>query len=189
MHMIGSIRGEITQKMDKYMIVETGGVGYKVNISPEGMQRAGGVGEETQLVIYTHIREDALELYGFLERTELELFEMLISIPGIGPRSALSILGIAPPEVLRRAVGSGDSTYLTKISGIGKKTAEKIMLELKDKMTQEIDEESMREEMDAIEALQALGYKQAEIRRALKEIPSGTDQSTKIKEALKFLSK
>ena len=125
--MIGSIRGKITLKTEKFLIVEANGVGYKINVSPDTLSKSKKATEEISLWIHTHVREDAFDLYGFLYREELEFFEMLINVSGIGPKGALSILGIASIETLRKAISTGDTAYLTKISGIGRKTAEKIV--------------------------------------------------------------
>lgn len=191
--MIGSIKGKIVLKTDKFLIAETSGVGYKINVSPDTLSRTKGSGEEIFLFIHTHVREDVLDLYGFLDYKELEFFEMLISISGIGPKGALTILGIASLETLHKAIGTGDISYLTKISGIGKKTAEKIILELRDKITNKIGDKegvSLREELDALEALKSLGYSQNEAREALKKVVEKTsdiDINSKIREALKIL--
>lgn len=189
--MIGSIRGKIILKTEKFLLVETAGVGYKVNVSPDTLSKTPKLGEEIYLWIHTHVREDALDLYGFRDREELEFFEMLINISGIGPKGALAILGITSIETLRKAIGTGDTSYLTKISGIGRKTAEKIVIELRDKMAQGPEdgksEGSLQGELDALEALKSLGYSQNEAREALKKTPSGANLNTKIKEALKIL--
>jgi Holliday junction DNA helicase RuvA len=188
--MIGSIKGKIILKRDKWLIVETGGVGYKISVSPDTLSRAKKIGEEMSLWIHTHVREDALDLYGFLGHEELEFFEMLINVSGIGPKGALAILGITSIETLRKAIGTGDTSYLTKISGIGRKTAEKIVIELRDKMESEMKsggERNLQGELDTLEALKSLGYSQNEAREALKKIPSDTNINTKIKEALKIL--
>lgn len=191
--MIGSIRGKIGLKTDKFIIVETGGVGYKISVSPDLLSKSQKIGEEVFLFIHTHVREDAIDLYGFSGREELEFFEMLLSVSGIGPRSALAILSIASIETLRQAIGTGDTSYLTKISGIGRKTAEKIVIELRDKIaakdTSEKGGSSLRDELDALEALKALGYSQNEARDALKKVTPDTDTNTKIREALKILGK
>ena len=154
--MIGSIRGKITLKTDKFLIVETSGVGYKVSVSPDVLSKTKKAGEETVLWIHTHVREDAIDLYGFPERKELEFFEMLINVSGIGPKGALSILGVASMDTLEKAVQTGDIAYLTKISGIGKKTAEKIVIELRDKLGEKEGDGSLQGEMDALEALHSL---------------------------------
>jgi Holliday junction DNA helicase RuvA len=185
--MIGSIKGKITLKTDKFLIVETNGVGYKINASADALSKAKKTGEEIMLWTHTHVREDAFDLYGFLNREELEFFEMLLSVSGIGPRSALAILGIASIETLRKAISTDDISYLTKISGIGKKTAEKIVIELRDKMGKDLGGASLQGELDALEALKSLGYSQNEAREALKKVSPDTNTNTKIKEALKIL--
>ncbi len=186
--MIGSIKGIITLKTDKYIIVETGGVGYKISVSPDALTRASKSGNEISLWIHTHVREDSFDLYGFLDYAELEFFEMLINVSGIGPKGALTILGIASIETLKQAIGTGDTSYLTKISGIGKKTAAKIVLELKDKMGSMEGSPSLQGELDALEALKSLGYSQSEARDALKKVSADADINTKIREALKVLA-
>lgn len=189
--MIGSIKGKIVLKTDKFLIVETSGVGYKIAISPDTLSKTTKTSEEIFLFIHTHVREDSLDLYGFLDYEELEFFEMLLNVSGIGPRGALAILGITSIETLSKAIGTGDTSYLTKISGIGKKTAEKIVIELRDKMENkikgEMGENSLQGEMDALEALKSLGYSQNEAREALKKVSSDADINTKIREALKIL--
>lgn len=185
--MIGSIKGNIVLKTEKFVVVEASGVGYKVNISPDTLSRVKGTGEEAMFWIHTHVREDILDLYGFSDYSELEFFEMLINVSGIGPKGALSILSVASTETLKRAIGTGDISYLTKISGIGKKTAEKIVIELRDKLDKESEGGSLKEELDTLEALKSLGYSQGEARDALKQIDSNLPTNTKIREALKLL--
>jgi Holliday junction DNA helicase RuvA len=193
--MIGSIRGKIILKTEKFLIVETDGVGYKINVSPDTLSKtiapasvqSFGEAREIFLFIHTHVREDAFDLYGFLNYPELEFFEMLLSVSGIGPRSALAILGITSIETLRNAIGTGDTSYLTKISGIGRKTAEKIVIELRDKMGEIKEGSRLQGELDAMEALKSLGYSQNEAREALKKVSPEGNTNTKIKEALKIL--
>lgn len=188
--MIGHLKGTLIHKDSKFIIIDVSGVGYKINVSPEALSKAKKIGDEIMLWIHTHIREDMLDLYGFLERGELEFFEMLINVSGIGPKGALAILGIAPIETLRKAIGTGDTSYLTKISGIGKKTAERIVIELRDKVADKFDEKgegSLQNELDAMEALKSLGYSQSDARGALKKVSAETDINKKIREALKIL--
>lgn len=196
--MLGSIKGKIILKRDKWLVVETAGVGYKINVSPDTLSKIKtpnqsklGSGQEIRdeimFWIHTHVREDVLDLYGFLNLEELEFFEMLINVSGIGPKGALTILSIASIETLRKAIGTGDTAYLTKISGIGRKTAEKIVIELRDKIGEETKGGSMQEELDALEALKSLGYSQTEAREALKKVSPDTNTNTKIREALKIL--
>lgn len=191
--MIGSIRGKIILKRDKWLIVESAGVGYKVNVAPDVLLRTKIDNNDAFFFIHTHVREDALDLYGFSELSELEFFEMLISVSGIGPKGALGILGITTIETLRKAISTGDVSYLTKVSGIGKKTAEKIVIELRDKI-KDIDKDeknstSLQGELDALEALKSLGYSQSEARDAIKKAPADLSTSAKIREALKILGK
>ena len=197
--MIGSIKGKIILKAEKFLIVEVSGVGYKINVSPDTLSkidalrlRSGQNDVSVLFWVHTHVREDTLGLYGFLERPELEFFEMLIGVSGIGPKGALSILGITSIETLRKAIGTGDISYLTKISGIGKKTAEKIIIELRDKMGDKINEknesDSLQAELDVLEALKSLGYSQNQAREALKKASPESNTNTKIREALKILS-
>lgn len=167
--------------------METGGVGYKINVSPDVLSKTKKTDAELSLWTHLHVREDALDLYGFLNREELEFFEMLINVSGIGPRSALAILGIASIETLKKAIGTGDTSYLTKISGIGKKTAERIVMELRDKIGTGLSGTSLQVELDALEALKSLGYSQNEAREALKKVSPDANTNTKIREALKIL--
>jgi Holliday junction DNA helicase RuvA len=193
--MIGSIKGKLVLETNKFVIIDANGVGYKINVSSDTIFKISTHAKNKEannsifLWTHLHVREDAMDLYGFLDRKELEFFEMLISISGIGPRGALTILGVASIETLRKAISSSDTSYLTKISGIGRKTAEKIIIELRDKMGKENNDGSLQNEMDALEALKSLGYSQNEAREALKKISSETDVNTKIKMALKSLGK
>ena len=133
MHMIGYIEGEVIHKSDRSLILKTGGIGYTLSATPDLVAKL-ALGE--QAILWTHlaVKEDALDLYGFSSRDELGLFRLLIGISGIGPKSALGVLALADVKTLAHAIGSRDSGYLTKVSGIGKKLAEKIVLELKDKV-------------------------------------------------------
>ena len=187
--MIASIKGKITLKKDKFVVVEQGGIGYKIGISLDTRERINKINNEIFFWTHLHIKEDAQDLYGFLEYDELEFFELLISVSGIGPKGALTILGVAPIEILKKAIGTGDTSYLTKISGIGRKTAEKMVIELRDKVGKENEGGSMQQEIDIMEALKSLGYSQNEIRDALKKISGEMELNTKIKEALKILGK
>src|SRR3989338_2899548 len=108
--MIGSISGKIILKTEKFLIVEASGVGYKISVSSDTLSKAKRAGEETMLWTHTHVREDILDLYGFSEYAELEFFEMLISVSGIGPKGALAILGVTSLETLRKAIGTGDTS-------------------------------------------------------------------------------
>lgn len=188
--MIAQLTGSIVLSGDKYVILDVAGVGYKVAVSTDTARVVGKKSGEVTLLTHLAVRENALELYGFMRRSELELFEMLISISGIGPKSAIQIMGLAGVETLKKAISSEDVSYLTKVSGIGKKTAQKIVLELKDKLGagEAHHKGELREESDAVLALQSLGYSQGEAREALKEVGEKTKGAgARIKEALKIL--
>ncbi len=190
--MIAYIKGEIIHINEKFMIVNTGSVGYKVFVSPEIIQSF-KQGDPASLFTYTAVRENSLDLFGFRNIEELSFFELLLDVSGIGPRSALSIISLAPIETIKRAIATGDIGYLNKVSGIGKKTAEKIIIELRDKLKLYAEGEdtpgSLREEGDIIEALKSLGYSQNEARDTLKQVPSTIEgTNARIKEALRILS-
>lgn len=156
--MIGYIEGIVKYKDERTLIVSVSGVGYVLFCAPQALAR---IELEAQITLWTHlaVREDALDLYGFFERDELQFFRLLISISGIGPKSALNILALADITTLTHAITSGDAGYLTKVSGVGKKLAAKIVLELKDKIgTLNISTGVPHAETEAIEALEALGY-------------------------------
>lgn len=189
--MIGYIEGSVRLVTEKYVLVSCGGVGYKIFCTPEILAKLNG---QTDASLFTHlaVREDALDLFGFQTEAELSLFELLLTVSGIGPRGALNILSIANIETLEQAIATGDTGHLTKVSGIGRKTAEKIVLELRDKMRGRTNGENkmdLRGESDAILALQSLGYSQNEARDVLKQIDSSLPTNQKIKEALKMLGK
>src|SRR3989344_9682734 len=131
--MIAFIEGKIELRGEKFAIIAAGGVGYKIFAGVETLRKVPEKGQNVRLWTHQYVREDALELYGFLTFVELELFETLISISGIGPKSGLGIMAIAPVDTLKKAIASGDTSYLTKVSGIGRKTAEKVILELREK--------------------------------------------------------
>ncbi len=189
--MISHLRGTILEVTERYAVLEVGGMGYKVYCAVDTLAGL-RAGVEAALHTYLAVREDALDLYGFPTADEKNFFELLISVSGIGPRSALGILSVATTDTLKRAIGTGDTSYLTKVSGIGRKTAEKVVLELRDKMRAHVDMKetphALRAESDVVEALKALGYSQNEARDALKEV---TDEhvgtNARIREALKIL--
>ncbi|KKS96521.1 MAG: Holliday junction ATP-dependent DNA helicase RuvA [Candidatus Giovannonibacteria bacterium GW2011_GWA1_43_15] len=189
--MIGHLEGKVLFKGERYVVLDVGGVGYKIFVSASSKNLS--IGESAKLWTHLHVKEDALELYGFLHQAELEFFESLISISGIGPRSALGVLALAPVDSLKRAISSGDTSYLTKISGIGRKTAEKIVLELKDKMgfgKASFGGEEFKEDTDILDALIALDYSQREAREMLQKIPSNIrGREKRLKEALKMREK
>ncbi|HEY4505473.1 MAG TPA: Holliday junction branch migration protein RuvA [Candidatus Paceibacterota bacterium] len=189
--MIGYLKGTLIHQDHKSVILNVSGVGYKIYTNTgkvEGERLK--VKSEIELWTYLAVRENALDLYGFKTKEELSFFELLISVSGIGPKGAISILNVATLPNLRRAISTGDTSHLTKVSGIGKKNAEKIVIELKDKITGLVAEDggSMSGEVDALEALRALGFGEREAREALKKVADVSDTGEKVKKALKLLS-
>jgi Holliday junction DNA helicase RuvA len=168
---IASLRGTVVARRLDGVVLDVGGVGYLVQATQRALQKARS-GKEVALDTYLHVREDALQLYGFAEPAERELFELLLSVSGVGPKVALAILSNSTPGDLRRAIVLEDETRFVAIPGIGKKTAQRIVLELKEKLGPvEIVGEPPAEELVARDALVELGYSVPEAERAL----AGTD--------------
>jgi len=190
--MISQLTGKISFQDENFVILNVSGVGYKLFVSVETLESLKN--QKNEITFWTHlaVRETALDLYGFLEKSEMNFFALLITISGIGPKTALGILNVATVDTLISAISSEDTSYLTKVSGIGQKNAQKIILELKNKISK-IESgipNNLQEEMDAIDALQALGYSTKEATKALQQIDREiTDIGEKIKEAIKFLGK
>lgn len=191
--MIAFLRGTIKEVEISSLILEVGGVGYEVRcIERECLGFAGREGKELELYTYYHLRENAAELYGFLRKEERQMFVILIGISGIGPKGALNILNAAPLDVLQRAIAEGETSILTKVSGIGNRIAQKIILELKDKFSSDWAKlpGDIKKETDVLEALQSLGYARSDIQRALRDIPDGIERmEDKLREVLKILGK
>ncbi len=186
--MISCLTGTIARKTPRALIIDVGGVGFKVFAPSHTIEK---VAAEKTLSLHTHlaVRDDALDLYGFASADELEFFELLIGISGIGPKSALSILNVASPETIKKAVATRDTSYLTKVSGIGKKTADRIVRELEDKIGALEGGTTVAEEVDVVEALRAIGYSSAEAREALGKIDKKiTGTGERVKAALKLLN-
>lgn len=184
------IKGNIEFIGDKFLIVDVSGVGYKV-FAVNDLIINSKIDENIKLWTYTAVRENSIDLYGFKDSQGLDFFEMLLNVSGIGPKSALSILGITSIESLSIAIAKGDTSYLNKVSGIGKKTAEKIVIELRDKLKEwgNEDKDYLRDENDVIEALKSLGYSQNQARDSVKKIPAEiTGTNNRVKEALKILN-
>lgn len=208
--MLVAIEGTVELTGERFLIVNTGRVSYRVFASAETLRKIAGKGGKINpsvnsgpappvplgIKLWTHLhqREDTQELYGFLHYAELEFFETLIQISGIGPKGGLGIMSVAPLDTLKQAIASGDTSYLTKVSGIGRKTAEKIVLELRDKFAgrgvSALGAPELREESDAIDALVSLGYTQSEARSALAGVSKEfTKASDRVKEALRRLGR
>ncbi len=195
--MIAHLRGKLLAKYPNQAIVEAGGVGYDVNISVPTFSSLPDVGNEVALFIHMHVREDALALYGFLQTADKTLFEKLLSVSGIGPKLANTILsGMPETSQIVGAIRSGDLARLTRIPGVGKKTAERMVLELRDKFPMVGAEEKPRAAAtpvreDVTSALINLGYKPGEVEKALSAIASSKPESFDLlfREAMGLLSK
>ena len=192
--MIGKLLGKIDYIDDKSIILNVAGVGYRIFLTGTDLAELLNNERTSELSLWTHlsVKDDALDLYGFRDKKELDFFGLLIGISGIGPKKALAILSVAPVETLKKALRSRDTSYLTQVSGIGRKNAEKIVLELKDKFEALDGEDAtdLREETDAIQAIKSLGYSTAEAREAIQKVdPQITKLNDRIKEALKQLGR
>lgn len=192
--MISFLRGKVSLKTEKYAIIETGGIGFRVNLSEKTLSKIPQVGGSLKLFTYLSIKETGWDLFGFLTFEELELFELLISIPGIGPKTAMNILGVASVQDLEEAIVLGDETILGKVSGIGKKMAQKIVLELKTKVKKISKSKTgiskVAGDIEVIDALVSLGYKVYEARETLHQLPETVrGVENRIKECLKRLGK
>lgn len=196
-YMIGSLEGTIEFAAEKFVLLGVHGVGYKIFCGAGTLEKMPEKGAFVKLWTHFHVREDSQELYGFFHFAELDLFELLIGISGIGPKGALGVLNIAPVDTLKKAIAAGDTSYLTRVSGIGRKTAEKVVLELREKMAGrgvEVDAPELRDEADALDALVALGYSQREAREALTAADTGDRSAAdgveeRVKRALRSLGK
>lgn len=185
--MIGSLKGIVTHKDQKSILLDVNGVGYLIYLPTETLEKS-SLGEEKLYLTHLAVRENALDLYGFSTEEELEFFTLLLSISGIGPRSALAILSLAGPETLRKAVLSEDTGYLTKVGGIGRKSAEKIILELKGKLGAIEEKDNLGQDSEVLEALEAIGFSLRDSREVLKKIPPDIKNTNdRIKEAIKIL--
>ncbi|KKP95176.1 MAG: Holliday junction ATP-dependent DNA helicase RuvA [Candidatus Moranbacteria bacterium GW2011_GWD2_36_12] len=189
--MIAKLSGKVDFLRDSYAVIDVNGVGYKVFVTVHTFGSIAGR-QEVELYTHTYVREDTLSLYGFLDIAELEMFELLISISGIGPKAAMGILAIADPKTISMAVLNEDPSVLTRVSGVGKKIAQRVILELKNKIVDMPAHEKVQLESDsdAFEALVAMGYSVSESRESLKLVSSEIkDVGERVKMALKNLGK
>lgn len=195
--MIAFIKGKLADIQAGSVIIDVGGIGYKVQVPLSLQYRLPATGSELMLHTSLVVREDSFSLYGFQSENELAFFLKLLNVSGVGPRGALAILSIYTPAELGRAIAGEDIASLTRAPGIGKKTAARIVLELKDKVSDLFDASDPRNivigrEVDALEALEALGYSAVEARRAVKEAQAGLKNppvEELVKNALRLLVK
>lgn len=191
--MIYSLTGILKKKHDTWVVLEVGGVGYQVTLPLFVMASLPPLGEQTTLLTHHHIREDANDLYGFLSDEELSLFESLISVSGIGPKSAMGIMGVAPIGEIIAAINEGRVDLLSKASGVGKKTAERAILDLKGKLTFADTSGTIRKmegDSELEETLVGLGYSKAQAKTAIAKLdPTITDFHERLKAVLREYKK
>lgn len=199
--MFAYIKGSLEMKLNDSIIVEANGIGYKIYMAQNAIDKSGNIGDTVKIHTHYHVREDNISLYGFLTAEEVRLFELLISVSGIGAKSALTILANIEPHNFAIAVITNDELRLTKIPGLGKKTVARMIIELKDKMKkldlnefadEEVENKAILDEniSEAISALQVLGYNKKEIEKALeKEELTGVSVEDIIRKGLSILSR
>jgi holliday junction DNA helicase RuvA len=184
--MIARLRGRAAGRTPDGLVVEVGGIGYLVAATPSVLRRAQS-GAEVTVETYLHVREDALQLYGFADGAERELFTHLLSVNGIGPKVALAVVSGSPAPELRRAIALGDAARFQAIPGIGKKTAQRVVLELKEKLGAEgveVPVPAAKEEVLAREALLELGYSVSEAEKALSDTDPELPPEERVRQAL-----
>ena len=198
--MYAYIKGTLEEKTTDSIVVETAGIGYKIYVSEHTMQKLGEIGEKVKIYTHYHVREDNISLYGFLSNEELKMFELLLQVSGIGAKTAITMLSNITPSKFALAIISNDLKTLTKIPGIGNKSAQRMVLELKDKLktqtaieaTEETQEQPDNNESisEAGQALQILGYNKGEITKVFDKIDTHNLSTEElIKEALKRLAR
>ncbi len=200
--MISFVRGYLSEIYEDSIVVESQGIGYQIGVPSSVLSELSPVGSEVKIYTYLQIAENLMALYGFSSRDDLHIFKMLIGVSGIGPKGALAILSTIRPDDLRFAILSGDAKAIAKSPGIGLKTAQKVILELKDKLSLEEAVEMKREAVvagsaaplgsareDALEVLTALGYSSSEALKAVRQVEITEDMTTDavVKQALKFV--
>ncbi|MCI8265403.1 MAG: Holliday junction branch migration protein RuvA [Lachnospiraceae bacterium] len=201
--MYAYIKGEIIDISEDNLVLECNNIGYNIRIPLSVAQRLPGIGATVKIYTYTSVREDAFNLFGFLSKDDLEIYKKLIAVNGIGPKGALSILSAMSADDLRFAILSGDAAAIAKAQGVGKKSAERIILELRDKvqfmgsaatdlevLTSSDTTAETNAKNEAIEALTSLGYSPSDALRAVRqvELTEDMDAGTILKQALKLIS-
>jgi holliday junction DNA helicase RuvA len=202
--MIGSLRGTYADRLGADALIEVNGVGYRVTLGASTVARLGPLGGEVMVHVHTHVREDALVLFGFVTREERRTFEILLSAHGVGPSLALAILSSLGPDALRVAVTAGDVDALTMVPGVGKKTAARLLIELKSKLSTDdaeygaaiaaLDDSPgaagapIDARADVRAALAELGYSADEIKSVVRRLPAEGDASALLKQALALLA-
>lgn len=188
------IKGTVVLKGTNFLVIDNNGVGYRIFTSDSVLQRS-QIDQNEKIYTHLHIREDLMELYGFLSQEELSTFELLISVSGVGPKVGLSLLSVIPPSEFALAVVTGNVKTITRAPGVGPKVAQRIILELKDKLkTDQLIQQAALydepvEEDEAVGALMVLGYSQTEAKRAVQAAGGGSNTEETVRNALKQLMK
>lgn len=188
--MISLIKGKIISKsLSEVVILTSGGVGYKINISPASFEKY-EIGQEAEILTHLIVREDKQDLYGFNNEEERSLFILALSVSGIGPKSALHLLSLGSVLEIKNAIVHEDSAYLSKINGVGKKTAERLVLELKNKIgiidfSASKDNKNYNSLKEVVDALTTMGYKEIQAREAIKNLDATKSSEELLREALK----
>lgn len=205
--MYAYIKGILEEITEDAVVVEAGGIGYNIKVSASTADLLPGIGSEVKVYTYTLVREDAFSLYGFLTRDDLDIFKKLITVSGIGPKGGLAILSVMSADALRFAVMAGDAKAIAKAPGVGAKTAERVILDLRDKISMEDTLRGMGGDLgsgqaadasgtadnlmkrEAIEALVALGYSASDAMAAVKKVEAGAEATSEtiLKQALKYM--
>lgn len=191
--MIATLRGMVTEKLTSTVVLETGGVGYGLLVTTEDYGSL-QLQQTAKVYIYEHIREAAHDLFAFLKLDTKNLFELLLSVNGVGPKMALSILSVGNSAAVRSAIASGDTKYISQASGVGKRVAERVVVDLKDKVglvgvdlsaTGLLQSEAVLSADEAIQALMSLGYQATDAAQALESVDAGLSTEERVKQALR----
>ncbi len=190
--MIAHVEGTVTEKLLTSVIVDVRGVGYEVNVATSDYERA-SLNETIKFYTYHHIREQSQDLFGFSTLAAKKLFELLITVQGVGPKAGQSILSLGDSEVVRNAIANGDSAFIAKASGVGKRIAERVVVDLSDKVGSPLRYDTsntgvsqpMTHTDEALEALMALGYSLADATKALEGVPTELSTADRVTQALK----
>ena len=184
--MLAYLKGKVLEKAPQYLVLENNGLGYKVFVTPEILEAR--LGDVVAVYTYLKVSDDGQALFGLPDFATLQFFEMLITVSGVGPKVALAILSAARADAVRQAIANQDAGIFTRISGVGTKTAEKIIVELKNKVGT-LDIPGAKSSSEVFDALLALGYSQREVREVIGKVDAALSSGAQIKQALKFLGR
>lgn len=189
--MIGRLRGKVASRTGERVLIDVGGVGYEVALTPRGLSELPSLGEEAVVHVHHHVREDVVALFGFTSEQERDVFRALLGASGVGPKLAMAILATLAPTELRAAVAGGDVGALEMVPGVGKRTAQKLVIELRPRLdTADGDLPGEGGEVaEARDALESLGFGATEIREALREVPAGATTEEMLQLALQSLGR